>query len=360
MNQRNGVVMALVGASLLAFACASGIVGADEAKPQGKSAKPGPGKPDDETWWFDPKRAQPGAVAELVGLAQANPLIVVPFRFQARTLVVWGEPENDAVEAPPLNPVWLASIGKRDGKPVPNYRHWDPDKITKVEIDYYNLYAQALLQAFWTPAAAFAASARENRDVTFAHMYNEPGKYRGKVIHVAGRLKRVRKQDAPVLVQNRGLKEFYEGWIFGQTLKSHPYWVLFPILPDGLQPSESLDRYVEFDGYLIQRIKYKDGEGRERETLLLIGPTLTLGQAPPPLPQERPGIPTWMLYSFVGFVAAVALLMVVFSWIFRRGDRRVRDRLAQLQAQRTMEMLEQPPEPKPGDGNGVQRENDVK
>jgi hypothetical protein len=105
---------------------------------------------------------------------------------------------------------------------------------------------------------------------------------------------------------------------------------------------------VEFNGYVINLYKYRTGEkdargqNLSRKTPFLIGPTVKLAQAPPPPEPASPLITPALLYGFVGFVCVVALFVLCLNMWFRKGDQRIRDRLAQLQAQRAMEMLEHP------------------
>jgi hypothetical protein len=305
---------------------------------EGVKAQKGQKVRDPLEFWFDPQRAQPAAVAELV--AAQNPFTILALRIRGHDLVVWGEPEFAAEEAPPLDPQWLDSARERDGKPMPNIIGKAPDEISKGVKDYYRLYNQALVNAFRTPAEAFAKSAQGNEDITFAHLYNETWKYRGKVIPVKGYLRRLRKYDAPIAARAQGVKSVYEGWIALPTYKTHPLCVLFPVLPDRLKPAENMNTWVEFNGYVINLYQYKSGKG-DLNTVLLIGPTVKLTQAPP-APPAGPLISPALLYGFVGFVFVVALFVICLNLWFRRGDQRVRSHLAQLQAQRTVEMLEHP------------------
>jgi hypothetical protein len=261
-------------------------------------------------FWFDPRRAQPAAAVELV--AAQNPFTIVALRLRGHDLVVWGELEFAGDEAPDLNRHWLASARERDGKSMPNLAK-DPDEIPEADRDYCQLYNQALVYAFRVPAEAFAKSAQGNENITFAHLYNETWKYRGKVIPVKGNLLRVREYDAPIGAQALGVKKFYEGWIAPPTYRSHPLCVLFPVLPDGLKPAEKMNTWVEFNGYVINLYRYtsgrEDAKGKLQplNTVLMIGPTVKLAQAPP---ASGSIISPALLYGFVGFVCVVAVFVV--------------------------------------------------
>jgi hypothetical protein len=307
-------------------------------------------------FWFDPRRTQPAAAVELV--AAQNPFTIVALRLRGRDLVVWGELEFAGDEAPDLNPHWLASARERDGKPMPDIADKEPDEVSKGVKDYYQLYNQALVYAARTPAEAFAKSAKANESITFAHLYNETWKYRGKVIPVKGHLMRLREYDPPIAARAQGVKKIYEGWIAPPTYRSHPLCVLFPDLPDRLKPAEKMNTWVEFNGYVINLYRYtsgrEDAKGKLQQlnTVLLIGPTVKLAPAP-----SGALISPALLYGFVGFVVVVAVFVICLNLWFRKGDQRVRNRLSQLQAQRAMEMLEHPggaPDeiPKSPEGNG--------
>src|SRR5437667_22632 len=80
-------------------------------------------------------------------------------------------------------------------------------------------------------AEVFARSAAENAHVNWADMFREPWKFRGQVIPVSGKLKRLRRLDAPLPLQKEWIKVVYEGWVFTPTYGSNPVCVIFPDLP---------------------------------------------------------------------------------------------------------------------------------
>ncbi len=335
-------ILVLAGAlAIVPFGMASGVQAAT-----GLAQK---GEPDAEKdkFWFE--HARPAAAAQLVG-GGWHPLTALTLRIVGKRLVVWGEDEFTDDEAPALNKEWLLSARQRDSQPIPK----SPARA-KADKDFLNLYNEALVNAFQVPLDAFKKSAKANQHVTFAHMYGEPWKYRGKVIPIKGHLQLLRKYDVPVGAENKGFTDIYEGWIRGPTYGAHPLTVIFPVLPDGLQPAEKMNRWVEFYGYLISRYRYKSAEEKERDTLLLIGPTVIPSPAPRPSRQEEVITPA-ILYGLVGFILAVVVAIVGLNLWFRRGDRRIRAHLDQLQAARTVDMLSNPEptegEERPPDGSG--------
>ncbi len=322
----------------------------------------GLGQVDDQEleFWSRPERAKPAAAAQLV-LAR-HPLTAAVLRDAGFRWSIWGnELAFAGNEAPPLNPAWLESIKDRDGRPMPDISGRPFAELPPSVRDYYNLYCQALEFADRVPVDAFAESAKENAHVTFAHMYEEPWKYRGKVIPIEGRLKRLRKLDAPEKAQQLGIKFIYEAWIFGPTYGANPITVIFTN-PGGLKEAENMkpERSVTFYGYFINRIKYRDAAGKERDTPFLIGPTLILSNPPAAAQPAETGMSSLMslvLYGVVGTGLFVAGLMIGLSFWYRRSDAQVRSRLAQIQASRTVEMLENHVEtpaerPNPPSGSG--------
>jgi hypothetical protein len=185
-------------------------------------------------------------------------------------------------------------------------------------------YNYVLVQANKTPAEAFARSAR--RDVTFAHLFEEPSVYRGQVIHVEGQLRMLRKFTPPRLAANEGVKDLYEAWIFDAIHVRNPYCVLFTELPPGLQPGERLDYQVAFDGYFFKRYRYQAADGW-RDAPLLIGHTVAFRTLPAASEPESP-LYDWIVPIFLVALAGTVVMAIGTAWWFRHGDRRVRSTLA--------------------------------
>lgn len=238
--------------------------------------------------------------------------------------------EPPPAEPPDRAPLLLANrlADVRDGTPVGKGPRGPNDE----NLDEHYVYCYVLYEAHRTPAPAFARSTRN--DLTFAHLYRETGKYRGEVVHVEGRLKRLRRYDPPLAAAEQGVRHLYEGWVFMDGAGGNPVCVVFTELPPGLKPAESLDRRVAFDGYLFKRWRYKsvrtEGTNEWQQAPLLIGHTLVLAEtaAAPAEGWTSPLLPLFLLGLFA-LVLAVALGLV---WWFRRSDRRVRARVAALAA----------------------------
>jgi hypothetical protein len=261
--------------------------------------------------------------------------------------------EGDVV--PPLNQQLLDRV--IDSRRLPELPERIPSEKDKAQyaaylqqLDEYQAYCEALVKAAHCSPKAFADSA--NRELTYAHLFNEPRKYRGRVVHFEGRLKRVRRFDPPLMLSQAGVKDLYEGWMFSsERYGANPVCLVFTDLPPGIQVSEDTWYPVAFDGYFFKKYRYSAGDtkpGQAREVPLLIGraPVLTESAA------AEPAAPwTWshsMLVALLVLVVGTLALGFGLHWWFRRGDNRVRRRLAQA----PREFVPPPPEAPAGAGPG--------
>jgi hypothetical protein len=250
-------------------------------------------------------------------------------------LWILGAPES----APTLRIELLKNV--LDGQPVAS-----GETGKKANDQEFEAYMEALAKASYTPAPAFANSARH--DVNYAQLMSDPKDYRGDVIHVEGRLKLLRRFNPPAAVAER-ISDFYEGWIFGKDRGSLPVCVVFSELPKGLSPAEKMEVPVAFDGYFFKRYRYKaldSGHNQAREAPLLIGRTIILTG---PAIVTSNDSPTWwaspMLILLFGLIFASVGLAAVLTWWFRRADQRVRARVAGAMAVSLPEMLDVYDEP---------------
>lgn len=197
-------------------------------------------------------------------------------------------------------------------------------------------YCQALIAANQTSAQAFANSARH--DVTFAHLFEEPEKYRGQVVHFEGRVRRVRRFDPPKEIKGDvfGINNLYEAWIFDPEIHgANPVCLVFTQLPPGVPVKEDMEIPVAFDAYFFKRYRYKAKDG-VHDCPLFIGHTLTVRKVPPAasdgvirsISSFTTSLVIAVLLMFLGTVGLAVLL----SWWYRRGDRRIHRILADAHA----------------------------
>jgi hypothetical protein len=194
-------------------------------------------------------------------------------------------------------------------------------------------YSETIVLASRIGSQAFARSARENREATFAHVFNDPDHYRGKVVHVEGRLARLRCWPAPEYVKQRGVANLYEAWIFDATQGTNPWCVIFTDLPSGLDVGEKMNVPVTADGFFFKKYRYTAAND-DRYTPLVIGRTLHLENAP----SQSAGAFSAHFLVLLGLMIGGAVVLIgalVFglSWWFRRADHRHRSMLASARAE---------------------------
>jgi hypothetical protein len=207
-------------------------------------------------------------------------------------------------------------------------RHVEDDAPPRSEAenrDEFLAYDYAVQFARRVPAESFRKAARH--DLTFAHlMGSDAPRFRGEVVHVEGRLKRLRDIGPTTALRAEGIEHLYEGWIFSDLYAGYAYCVLFTELPADLAVAESLDRRVSFDGYFYKVYRYRAGDGVRRSPLL-IGRTIKMppvAEGPTPLSSE--GGRSLQLIGVVTLVSLALLALIALG--FRWADRRIRQRIA--------------------------------
>jgi hypothetical protein len=211
----------------------------------------------------------------------------------------------------------------RDGKEIP------------VGTDEPVAFADVVTMAYYTSEAAFRKASRS--DLTYAQVFAEPARYRGEVVHIGGRLKRLSRLDPPLEAKAQGVTDLYNAWIFNDAFGMNPFVAVFTVLPARMNDLVGQDKIkgtgveVSFDGYFYKKFRYKAADSKERtarEAPVFIGRTLVprLGPAPP----EEPAGEDWsgqIMAVFLGIVGLGVVVVVGLTWWFRRSDERVRRRL---------------------------------
>ena len=166
------------------------------------------------------------------------------------------------------------------------------------------------------PDASFRKSAR--KDLTFAHLLSpEAFKYRGDVVFVEGRLKRVRNIKPTAVLEADGVKHLFEAWVFSETHREYAWCLLLTELPPDIPVAENLDRPVSFAGYFYKVYRYPTPDGTRRSPLL-VGRTLVSQKA-----SEEPSV--WELSGrtipvLIAIIAGGIVALVGLAWWFRRAD----------------------------------------
>jgi hypothetical protein len=268
---------------------------------------------------------------------------------------------GDRVKAPPIDE-YLAGV-----------RDHTRTATSRSNIDEFWGYCQIMHQIALTPARALANSGREGPQGNRKDLVRNPAEYRGRVIHIEGRLKRLRQFDAPSLLTSRGLQPhwaqaastagmlatpggpgpllaaslqfpgrtglltLYEGWVYVHPDDGEPWNVIFCDLPPELTVGEDVDYPVAFDGYFFKALKLRFGK-KDLSVPQLLGKTIQMqtggaadGGRGPAGPGLADAFSTGFVITLTALAAAVIALLVGLAWWFRHGDRRVRSRLASLQ-----------------------------
>jgi hypothetical protein len=197
-------------------------------------------------------------------------------------------------------------------------------------------YSKVLILANYTSRKAFARAVR--RDLSYAHLFNDPATSRGKVVRVTGRLKLVKRFDPPPEAAREGyVNDLYEAWVFDETQGQAGYCVVFTEwsagLPRSLLEEKKIARHVvvSFDGYFFKKLRYQAADKRARvaaEVPLLIGHGLNVISVDEPAAgQSDDGWAGALGALLVGLLGATLVGVLGLTWWFRRADRRVRERL---------------------------------
>jgi hypothetical protein len=208
-----------------------------------------------------------------------------------------------------------------------------------IGVPEYEAYWNILVQAHYTSTEAFAKAAR--RDVTYVHLFNEPQRYRGQVVHVSGRLIRLSRYDAPDEARAQGMADLYEGWIMTDAYGKNPVCVAFTELPDGLtvDSERKYNEPVSFDGYSYKRYRYRAADGKLHDVPMLIGHSLAGKFEPGEAGEADTSWGHEVMYGFLAVVLGTVVVVFVLTGWFRYHDRRVRLR---LHASRTVHFVAPP------------------
>ena len=233
-------------------------------------------------------------------------------------------------------------VGIEDGKYIPAYKD-NPDE--------HNSYLYTIAHAHDVPLDALAKAAR--KDLTYAHLLEQPARYRGEVVHIVGRLKQLRKFDAPRGVWNDGIRVMYEALIASDSHYNSRYYVILTEVPPGLKLGDNLDYPVSTDAYYFKRYFLENiKDGTKHRAPLLIGRSVTV--LPAPAVDEAvvdfslwPATPIVMVV--MGLTAMAILIGVILYW-FSKGDKAVQSRLS---GSRTAEWTEPSTEGSAADPSGV-------
>src|SRR5262249_15461671 len=164
-----------------------------------------------------------GAAAALAGAgcpSGQGPALVLGVLVQGEQVHLWKLEESD--RALDLSPKLLKRVKDETDVRVDDSA-FEPEA-----------YCEAVLKSSLVSLDAFANSAQ--RGVTFADVFNDPVKWRGKVVHYEGDIHRIRRFDAPLMLQAKGIKDLYECWLFRKEYGPNPVCLVCSELPHDVAP----------------------------------------------------------------------------------------------------------------------------
>jgi hypothetical protein len=295
------------------------------------------------------------AMIACVGAApQGGPLAILGTRILAGSenipLTKW----QFAYEfVPPLDQVQLDRI--LDGRLLPDLRQKEFKELPPADRAFYRAYLHALIQSNRSTKEMFDKSAEDYQHVVYSHLAADPKRYRGKVISIKGKLSAIQKYDAPQAVQGEGLHAVFSGYVIGPTKGAPPFTIVFTELPQGvLKETENLNRDVTFSGYFLAHVRYpadKDKVRAKKDVIspYLVGKTVTLlpveRKIEPP-PEDKTANSYYILAWTVGGIISIAVMVALMNMWFRRGDRVIHSRLAEMRDRQqpfNLEAAEEPP-----------------
>lgn len=159
--------------------------------------------------------------------------------------------------------------------------------------------------------------AEADDDVAFTVIMLDSDTYRGKLVSVVGWMRRL--TEFPVLENDRGIDQLYEGWLFTNDSGTNPWRFLCTELPANTPRGESFEPIkVRVTGYFFKRSGYASHGGQHVAPTLLAESFELLRTPVNPTPQMQQELQHWML----GIVGLVVLGLAVLVWWFSASDKR--------------------------------------
>ncbi len=148
------------------------------------------------------------------------------------------------------------------------------------------------------------------RDVTWSHLLRDPDKYRGQLIFLKGRLRRLIEDDAG---ENEfGIAKRYEGWLYTDEGGQFPYAVIASEPPTGM-PLGSIYEWVSVSGYFLGWYRYTTQEGKPHAAPILLACRFHWHKQPPSRPDLGLGFAGGLLIA-----SAVGAAFLVFIFLALR------------------------------------------
>ena len=152
------------------------------------------------------------------------------------------------------------------------------------------------------------------RRIVYTQLWEDPDKYRGKLIELRLHIRRVLSWQAPE--NSAGVHTVYEAWGWTDESKSFPYVVVMTDVPKDLPLGDNLREEGLFVGYFLKTIGYT-ASNRNRSSPLLLGRMKWLPSAGPARPLVSQS--DWSWIAAIGILALV--LIALAAWLNRRRVR---------------------------------------
>ena len=160
----------------------------------------------------------------------------------------------------------------------------------------------------WARAQSFAQlDQRAIHGLVYTQLWEQPDKYRGKLIRLRLHLQRILDWEAPE--NSAGVRRVYEAWGWTDESKSFPYVVVLSDVPKGIPLGDNLHEEGLFVGYFLKTMAYT-AYNRNRSSPLLLGRMEWLPSTAPAHPIV--GRRDWVWITAVGI--PVVLLIVAGTW----------------------------------------------
>ena len=178
----------------------------------------------------------------------------------------------------------------------------DREPLSKIEMPAYWRCLK------WARAQSFAdLERRAEKHVAFTQFWQQPEKYRGKLIRLRLHVARILTWDAGE--NSAGVRHVYEVWGWTDESKSFPYLVVLSELPKGIPLGDGLHQEGIFVGYFLKTMKYT-ASNTNRSSPLLLGRMHWLPTTAPVHPVIARN--DWRWIGLVGI--PVVLLIGLITW----------------------------------------------
>lgn len=166
----------------------------------------------------------------------------------------------------------------------------------------------------WARAQRFSElEGRAERSILFTQLWEQPEKYRGRLLRLRLHIKRILKYETPE--NSGGLTHLYEAWGWTEDSKSFPYVVVFPELPPGMKIGADVHAEGVFVGYFLKTMAYTAYDVN-RAAPLLLGRMKGISNGATAARDKHQEVSIWE------WLTGAALIGLVAAWIWWKFGRK--------------------------------------